>query len=190
MADDDAEGPESPRDEPSLDRLPVAAGASADRPARADRAYLTTGDMARLAGSTLRTVRFYEEAGLLSVARNEGGHRLFDERSLHKLRLASDLREAGLSLQEIKELFELKANCGTAEEASSRLADHLGSRIEEMQQKISLLRRLREELASAIAVIEECSTCSDKRTFPERCCTCEAFERPDMPRAARIFWST
>jgi DNA-binding transcriptional MerR regulator len=88
---------------------------------------LTTGDMARLGRSTLRTVRFYEEAGLLKVARLDGGNRLFHENELHKLRLASDLREAGLSLSEIKSLFELKNRCASAEEASALLADHLAS---------------------------------------------------------------
>lgn len=170
---------------PALALLPMA-GAS---PCSARR-LLTTGDMARLGGSTLRTVRFYEEAGLLKVSRNEGGHRLFDENELHKLRLASDLREAGLSLHDIRELFELKAQCGTAAEASTRLAEHLATRIDEMQQKISLLRRLREELASTVAVIQECASCSDKRTFPQRCCDCEVLARPDLPRAVRLLWST
>jgi DNA-binding transcriptional MerR regulator len=150
----------------------------------------TTGARARLGRSTLRTVRFYEEAGLLRVARHEGGHRLFHETELHKLRLASDLREAGLSLSEIKSLFELKNRCASAEEASALLADHLSSRIDAMQEKIALLRRLREELASTVAVIQECGSCDDQRTFPARCCDCEVLARPDLPRAVRLLWST
>ena len=60
---------------------------------------LTTGDMARKSGSTLRTVRFYEEAGILKpTQRTEGGHRLFEASELDKLRLVSDLRSAGFSL--------------------------------------------------------------------------------------------
>lgn len=45
----------------------------------ADGALLTTGEMARQSSNTLRTVRFYEEEGILRpVRRTDGGHRLFD----------------------------------------------------------------------------------------------------------------
>lgn len=150
---------------------------------------LTTGDMARLSGSTLRTVRFYEEAGLLEPeARNDGEHRLFAERELLKLQLVLDLREAGLSLQDIKDLFALKAACPGAKTASKEMSDILERQIDQMQRKIAKLRRLREELASAVAVINECRGCSDPR-FPLRCCDCEVLDRADLPRAARLLWS-
>ncbi|MBT8451830.1 MAG: MerR family transcriptional regulator, partial [Deltaproteobacteria bacterium] len=55
---------------------------------------LTTGDMARLSQSTLRTVRFYEQEGLIEPERRSScGHRLFSARELLKLQLALDLRE-------------------------------------------------------------------------------------------------
>ncbi len=189
MPDDDAEssgaGLSGVRSRPALTLAPRE-----DGPCATAESLLTTGDMARLGRSTLRTVRFYEEAGLLKVARLDGGNRLFHENELHKLRLASDLREAGLSLSEIKSLFELKNRCASAEEASALLADHLASRIDAMQEKIALLRRLREELASTVAVIQECGSCDDQRTFPARCCDCEVLARPDLPRAVRLLWST
>ncbi len=189
VPDDDAEtsGTEAAD---ARSRAPLALSARAPSENGSEGPLLTTGDMARLGRSTLRTVRFYEEAGLLKVARHEGGHRLFSETELHKLRLASDLREAGLSLSDIKTLFELKARCGSAEEASARLADHLAARIDAMQEKIALLRRLREELASTVAVIQECGSCDDQRTFPARCCDCEVLARPDLPRAVRLLWSS
>src|SRR5690348_9179110 len=60
---------------------------------------LTTGEMARLSNSTLRTVRFYEEEGILRPARRtEGGHRLFERTELDRLMLVTDMRMAGLSL--------------------------------------------------------------------------------------------
>lgn len=153
------------------------------------QSLLSTGEMARRSGTTLRTVRFYEEAGLLHVTRSEGGHRLFRDTELHKLRLASDLREAGLSLHDIKKLFEMKAGCVTAKDASEQLCAVLGSQIDELQGKIALLRRLREELASTVQVIQECGTCTEKH-FPSECATCDVLDRPDLPRAVRLLWRT
>lgn len=149
---------------------------------------LTTGDMARLTDSTLRTVRFYEEAGLLCpTTRSDGGHRMFDDKELLKLQLILDLREACLSLSDIKQLFELKNTCANAEEASEQMSQILGRQIDEMQKKITKLRRLREELASTVSVIRECQTCPTP-SFPRSCGGCEMLERVDLPRAVKLLW--
>ena len=67
---------------------------------------LTTGDMARLSQTTLRTVRFYEAEGLIqAMERGDGDHRRFARGELHKLQIISDLRESGLSLKQIKDLI-------------------------------------------------------------------------------------
>jgi DNA-binding transcriptional MerR regulator len=161
---------------------------SGSNEAEAEPSLLTTGDMARLTGSTLRTVRFYEEAGLLCpTTRTEGGHRMFDDQELLKLQLILDLREACLSLCDIKELFALKNTCTNAEEASEQMSAILGRQIDEMQKKITKLRRLREELASTVSVIRECQTCPTP-AFPRSCGGCEMLERTDLPRAVKLLW--
>jgi DNA-binding transcriptional MerR regulator len=157
-------------------------------PACAD--LLSTGDMARLTGSTLRTVRFYEQEGLLEPAtRNGGGHRLFSRDQLEKLQLILDLREAGLSLHEIRDLLELKQGCPTAEAASERLTCVLERQLECMQHKINLLRRLRDELASTVSAINDCRSCNDAK-FPHRCDECDVLQQPEHPRALRVLWDT
>ena len=137
----------------------------------------------------MRTVRFYEEAGVLCPeTRSEGGHRLFGESDLEKLQLVMDLREAGLSLNDIRALFELKRECASPEEASEAMSKVLEGQIEEMQRKIATLRRLREELASTVAIIQECRSC-ESREFPKECGDCDVMNRPDLPRAMRLLWS-
>ncbi len=149
---------------------------------------LTTGDMARLSNSTLRTVRFYEQEGLIEPApRSDGAHRYFAASQLRKLQLALDLREAGLSIQDIKDLFALKKDATSPEEASRRLSGVLETQIAEMQRKIATLRRLREELVSAVSVISECRDCT-VGTFPDPCCDCEVLNQPELPRAVRVLW--
>lgn len=150
---------------------------------------LTTGDMARLSGSTLRTVRFYEEEGLLQpVERNDGRHRLFPPQELQKLQLVLDLREAGLSLGDIKSLCALKSRCDDPAQASREMSALLEGQIEEMQRKIAKLRRLREELANMVSIISECRSCQDAR-FPTRCHECELLQRPHLPRAVHVLWN-
>ena len=158
----------------------------AEQPACSD--LLTTGDMARLSQSTLRTVRFYEQEGLIEPERRSAcGHRLFTGQELSKLQLSLDLREAGLSLQDIKDLFSLKSDCVRPEEASERMSGVLNQQIEAMQQKITKLRKLREELAAMVSVITECGTCED-RQFPAGCNKCDVVDDPELPRALRVLW--
>ncbi len=144
--------------------------------------------MARLTGSTVRTVRFYEEAGLLEpTSRRCGGHRLFNERSLMRLQLILDLREAGLSLQGIKELFELKEGESDATEASARMTELFAEQIDALQRKIAKLRSLRDEFSSCVGILGECQRCDDPQ-FPKGCGRCEVLDRADLPRAIRLLW--
>jgi len=149
---------------------------------------LTTGDMARLSQSTLRTVRFYEQEGLIEPERRSAcGHRLFSGRELLKLQLALDLREAGLSVQNIKDLFCLKSDCACPEEASQRMSHVLTEQIDTMQQKIAKLRKLREELTAMVSVLTECQSC-EEGNFPLACESCDVLSSPQLPRALQVLW--
>ena len=102
-----------------------------------DAPPLTTGEMARRSSNTLRTVRFYEEEGILRpIRRTEGGHRLFDRRELERLMLVTDLRSAGLSLDEIKQILLVKQSgaCGSA--AAKEATALLARRIEDLRDKL------------------------------------------------------
>lgn len=63
-------------------------------------------DLAREFGVTTRTIRHYEEQGLLNPARN-GVTRVFSARDRVRLKLALRGKRLGFTLQEIKELFDL-----------------------------------------------------------------------------------
>lgn len=171
-------------DETSASR-PVSGGDDAypcDKP-------LTTGDLARACETTVRTVRFYEEAGVLRPEnRTEGGHRLFGEEDLEKLQLIMDLREAGMSLNEIREMFQLKHTHATPQEASEAMSGMLEAQIEAMQRKIEVLRRLREELSLTVTMIQDCRACQKAAQFPAACGECDVTTRPGIPRAMRLLW--
>lgn len=70
--------------------------------------HLRIGDLARLAGTTPRTIRYYEETGLLprAPARPSGGHRVYTEADLERLREVMRLKELlGVTLEELKTLL-------------------------------------------------------------------------------------
>lgn len=66
----------------------------------------TISELAKEFGVTTRTIRFYEDQGLLSPAR-DGTNRVFSNRDRVRLKLALRGKRLGFSLAEIRELFEL-----------------------------------------------------------------------------------
>jgi len=61
------------------------------------------GVLAGRSGLPVKTLRYYEDLGLLpAIGRSEGGYRLFDEQSLRRLEFIRRLKTLGLSLEEIQ----------------------------------------------------------------------------------------
>jgi DNA-binding transcriptional MerR regulator len=79
-----------------------------DAPTTIEPDLLRIQEVAAETGLTTRTIRYYEELGLLKpAARSEGSYRLFDPDDLERLRFIKGLRDdAGFSLAEIGQLLE------------------------------------------------------------------------------------
>lgn len=106
---------------------------------REQNGLLRIGDVARLVGTTPRTIRYYEEIGLLPEAagRDRGRHRAYDEGGVERLRELLRLRDLlGISLEELKQLVE-------AEEALG----HIDRQLELVKGRRVQLKRLEDELA-------------------------------------------
>jgi len=68
--------------------------------------FWKVGDLAKLTGLTVRTLRFYNQIDLFSPSgKTESGHRLYNESDLSRLQQIMSLKELGLSLDEIKSVL-------------------------------------------------------------------------------------
>jgi DNA-binding transcriptional MerR regulator len=117
---------------------------------------LRIGEVAQLTGTTPRTIRYYEELGLLAPtsAREPGAHRVYDEADIERLQEVLRLRRVlGLSLEELKELSaEESARAARKREWDAGVEDPVRRReiLEEavryVELQLELVRRRREEL--------------------------------------------
>jgi DNA-binding transcriptional MerR regulator len=163
-------------------------GKQGDGSGAAPEEWLTTGEMARLGETTLRTVRFYEAEGLIvAESREDGTHRKFPPSELKKLQIISDLRDAGLSILEIKQLMALKRGCATAQQAAAEMKSSLCERVAELDRRINALHRVRAELGSTLDMLEVCAACTHPE-FPKRCVGCEMVARPGVERTTQLLW--
>ncbi|MBI5838964.1 MAG: MerR family transcriptional regulator [Chloroflexi bacterium] len=105
-------------------------------------------DLSRKTGVSAKTIRYYEEIGLLPPpARADNNYRQYGEQDVERLRLVAGARRLDLSLDEIREIVALRdhreAPCRVLLERLARKADEIAERIHALQQMESELRGLR-----------------------------------------------
>lgn len=114
-----------------------------------DPAAVTVGRAARRAGLTPKAVRLYEARGLLAAQRTGSGYRLYSERDVELLRFIRQARALSLSLEEIKEIIDLRREgfcpCG-------RVTDLVDRHLERVDRALGDLGALREMLLQARAM--------------------------------------
>ncbi len=88
------------------------------------------GQVAEKAGLSLRTVRYYEEVGLVQpISRTPGGFRLYSEREVERLRILKGMHPFGISLEEIRELMELLDRTEDTATVPSAKRDEIAGRL-------------------------------------------------------------
>lgn len=98
-------------------------------------------------GLSPRTVRYYEELGLLpGVRRRAGGRRVYGEDDLQRLRFVQRLKALGLSLQEIRELNAVYRIDGSTAALLEHLEELLARHLGELDQRIAELGTLRDQI--------------------------------------------
>ncbi len=115
------------------------------------------GDVAKLAGTTPRTIRYYEEIGLLPTAggREPGAHRTYAEADVERLTELLRLKQLlGVSLEELKELAEAEEARGELRrewhggvEDPVRRHQILDESLGHIARQLELVRRRRDEIA-------------------------------------------
>lgn len=124
--------------------------------------YYQIGEVARRVGVSIRTVRFYEEKGLLEAPdRTSGGMRLYDDRDVSRIKLIRRLRNVGLDLDEIKGAL---VNTGGDNDATRRSRiEHtlavLRLEAERSRKRMAELQRESEEREAVIAMVSQCRVC-------------------------------
>jgi len=95
-----------------------------------------------------RTVRYYEELGLLpGVRRRSGGRRVYGPGEIERLRFIKRVKALGLSLAEIKELNAVYAIAGSTRAMLERLEDQLAGHLGELEGRIAELTGLHDEMS-------------------------------------------
>ncbi len=109
---------------------------------------LLIGQVASQSGISIKTIRYYEELGLIhALERTEGGFRLFDPSVMTRLAFIKRSQHLGLSLNEIKECLQIYDQ---GHLPCDQIRQQLEAKIQEIDDKITQLNTLKSELQGLI----------------------------------------
>ncbi|HOG81217.1 MAG TPA: MerR family transcriptional regulator, partial [Smithellaceae bacterium] len=95
--------------------------------------FTSIGELARILDMSQRTIRYYEEIGLLnSIKRIEGGRRIYTEADLRRLKLIKRLKIMGMTLSEMQELEAMWTYEKSNEKILKRLLELLGNHLKRL----------------------------------------------------------
>lgn len=111
---------------------------------------LKIGEVAAASGLPIKTIRYYEEIGLLkpTVKRSQSGYRLFSPDVLNRLAFIKRSQSLGLSLNEVNQILEVHDQgnlpCGEVKQ-------HLEAKVSEINHQIAALQTLKSELQGILS---------------------------------------
>ncbi len=107
------------------------------------------GELARVTGTPIETIRYYEREGLLAApARSAGNFRIYADPHAERLSFVRHCRSLDMTLDEIRELLRFKnapaENCGDVNTLLDTHIGHVAARIRELRALEKQLKSLRE----------------------------------------------
>ncbi len=137
---------------------------------------LTIGQLSKKIGLPPKTIRYYEERGLITPAkRMDNNYRYYSDKETLRLRLIKEARSLELSLAEIKELVDecMDESC---EHLREKMLEKLPSYISSIKQRIGELSILKSQLVRLDKNLKTVSLTQPKRKIREKC-NCEVIEQ-------------
>lgn len=142
------------------------------------------GELAERVGASTRSLRYYEQQGLLSPTRDSNGYREYDETALVRARNIKELLAVGLTTEDV--LHYLERGCleqPLAQTRGVRASDTIHKRLESLDHRIARLQELRDRLARHSATVDAAVDSRQTPKAPKARETPKAREEPKARRA-------
>ncbi len=127
---------------------------------------LTIGALAKACEVTVRTLRYYEEMDLIGpVKRSAGKYRLYNDRSLKRIKAIIALQDLNYSLDQVLEMMGAYSESAdyTKNQRITATRQSLKSQSEQVDGKLVSLQNIKEDIERRLAILDEvCDPCLGK----------------------------
>ena len=136
--------------------------------------YQSAGEVAEMLGVTLRTVRYYEEEGLITPLRTDKGTRYYSDFAVQRLEVCVRLAAVGIPIKTLRQLATTRPNSDTGEESSHRLVDIFEQLRADLRVTLANVRYLLSDLEKTERLVRTCWDCPNPPTRVDcAACPCE-----------------
>lgn len=148
---------------------------------------LKIGDVAEMLGTSIRTIRYYEEEGLLEPYRSEGGTRLYSRRHIDRLRAILRFAKGGYPIEVVKALAQTRESSRTGDESQRSVTGQLDLLLGDIDARVHRLTALSKQIAAAKRTVERCAGCTNKPTT-KGCPNCPVREHLGDIELLNLVW--
>ena len=114
---------------------------------RSDEVAESIGDVAKSLGLTTRTLRYWEEVGIIeSVQRQDGATRGYTPYYVRRIKFILKLKELGLTIREMQDLYVAYGDAKQTDKMIPRLIEILDQHINKVDEKMAQLASLRKDI--------------------------------------------
>lgn len=117
---------------------------------------MRVGELSARTGASVRSIRYYEQAGLLPAARRPNGYREFDDSSVERVKAIRGLLETGFTLDEVQSLSGCLTAAGDDAGCCGQTVALYRSRLARIDLQLATLAALRGRIEERIALLEPC----------------------------------
>jgi DNA-binding transcriptional MerR regulator len=137
------------------------------------------GDIANRLRISQRTIRYYEERGLIKPSRSSGGFRVYEEGEVERLETILLMKELGMSLEEISSLIKLRHE-GAPSEVTPKLRQTLLKHLINFKRMVDKYNKGIAQLEAVIKLLKVCAACGH-RVEKGECSHCLSKREEDVP---------
>lgn len=145
------------------------------------------GDVAEALATSIRAIRYYEEQGMITPFRSEGGTRMYSQHHIDRLRAILRLTESGYSLGVIKTLATTQKQHRTGDGSQKAVSRQLDEMIESIHAQVGQLQALAKQLYAAKSTVIKCVGCNNKPTS-KGCPQCPVREHLSDIELLNLVW--
>ncbi|HYH78746.1 MAG TPA: MerR family transcriptional regulator [Longimicrobium sp.] len=117
---------------------------------------MRVGELAARTGASIRSIRYYEQAGLLTATRRPNGYREFDAGAVERVGAIRGLLEAGFTIDEILSLSSCLTASADDLDCCGQTAALYRGKLEKIDLQMRTLAQLRGRIQERIAALEPC----------------------------------
>ncbi len=150
---------------------------------------MLVGDLARIAGKTVRAIHLYEQLDLLRpLGRSKGRYRLYGPEALVRVRWIGKLQDMGFSLTDIQTVVRDWEQQVSAPRTMVKMREVYAKKLEETRTHLRRLMLLEREISSSLRYLDTCDVCEPHHLL-DACGTCSHHATdvavPDLIRGFR-----